>query len=79
MLFMRTKYAIEFGAPDGRLVNKIWVVLVPVDGSAQDHLDLLAAVARASSDVRLRAHLDAAATADDAAQVFNDWTIRQSA
>ena len=76
MLFMRPKYAIEFGAPDGRLVTKIWVILVPSDGAAQDHLDLLAAVARACSDVRLRAELDSAATADDAARAFRDWTRR---
>ncbi len=79
MLFMRPKYAIEFGAPDGRLVTRIWVILVPADGPAQDHLDLLAAVARACSDVRLREQLDSAATADDAARVFGDWTSRQLA
>ena len=79
MLFLRPKYAIEFGAPDGRLVTMMWVILVPVDGSAEDHLDLLAAVARACSDVRLREHLDSAATADDAARVFSDWTSRQLA
>ena len=32
MLFMRPKYAIEFGAPDSRLVTRIWVILVPADG-----------------------------------------------
>ena len=77
MLFMRPKYAIEFGAPDSRLVTKVWVILVPADGPAQDHLDLLAAIARACSDVHLREELDSAATADDAARVFSDWTQRQ--
>ena len=74
MLFMRPKYAMEFDAPDGRLVTRIWVILVPADGSADDHLKLLASVAEACSDEGLRAHLDSAATADDVVRALRDWT-----
>ena len=79
MLFMRPRYAIDFDAPDGRLVTRIWVILVPADGSAEDHLNLLAAVAEACADEGLRAQLDAAPTADDAAQALRDWTQQQAA
>jgi PTS system nitrogen regulatory IIA component len=79
MLFMRPRYAIDFAAPDGRLVTRIWVILVPADGSADDHLDLLAAVAEACSDEGLRAQLDAAPTADEAARALRDWTQRHAA
>ena len=79
MLFMRPRYASDFDAPDGRLVTRIWVILVPADGSAEDHLKLLASVAEACSDDDLRAQLDAAPTADDAAQALRDWTQRQAA
>ena len=79
MLFMRPKYAIDFDAPDGRLVTRIWVILVPADGSADDHLNLLASVAEWCSDEGLRANLDSAATADEAARALRDWTQRQPA
>jgi len=49
---------MDFKAPDGRLVTRIWVILVPAEGSADDHLQLLATVAEACSDESLRAHLD---------------------
>lgn len=79
MLFMRPRYAIDFDAPDGRLVTRIWVILVPADGSAEDHLNLLASVAEACSDDDLRAQLDAAPTADEAARALRDWTHRHAA
>jgi PTS system nitrogen regulatory IIA component len=79
MLFMRPRYAIDFDAPDGRLVTRIWVILVPADGSAEAHLNLLASVAEACSDVGLRAQLDAATTADEAAQALREWTQSQAA
>ena len=79
MLYMRPKYAMDFNAPDGRLVTRIWVILVPADGSADDHLNLLASVAEWCSDEGLRANLDSAATADEAARALRDWTQRQPA
>jgi PTS system nitrogen regulatory IIA component len=78
MLFMRPKYAVDFDAPDGRLVTRIWVILVPADGSADDHLKLLAAVAEACSDEGLRAQLDAATTAEEAARALREWTQRHA-
>ena len=79
MLFMRPKYAIDFDAPDGRLVTRIWVILVPADGSADDHLKLLASIAEACSDEGLRTHLDSASTADDVVRALRDWTKRHVA
>jgi len=79
MLYMRPRYAVDFDAPDGRLVTRIWVILVPADGSADDHLNLLASVAEACSDEGLRARLDAAPTADDAARALREWTQRHAA
>ena len=76
MLFTRPKYAIDFDAPDGRLVTRIWVILVPVEGSADDHLKLLASIVEACSDEGLRAHLDSAATADDVGRALRAWTKR---
>jgi len=79
MLYMRPKYAMDFNAPDGRLVTRIWVILVPADGSPEDHLNLLAAVAEACSDDGLRAQLDVARTAEEAAKALHNWTQRHTA
>ena len=57
-LFMRLKRAIAFGAPDGRPVSQLLVILVPTEGSRQDDLDLLAAVARLFSDADFRSELE---------------------
>ena len=53
-LFMRLKRAIAFGAPDGCPVSQLLVILVPTEGSRDDHLALLAAVARLFSDADFR-------------------------
>lgn len=72
-LFIRTKLAMPFDAPDGKPVSKILVMLVPVDGNPEEHLQLLALVARMFSDSTLRARLGEAANAEEVAAVFGQW------
>jgi PTS system nitrogen regulatory IIA component len=72
-LFMRTKFAIEFDAPDGKLVTNILVIMVPADGVADDHLQLLALVAQTFSDQAFRSLLSAASTTEEVAAAFAQW------
>jgi PTS system nitrogen regulatory IIA component len=72
-LLVRTKYAIEFDAPDGAPVSLLYVILVPANGSTDEHLQLLAVVAQALSDPTLRAGLSAATSAPAVADLFARW------
>jgi PTS system nitrogen regulatory IIA component len=65
-LYLRTRAPVDFAARDGRPVGDLLVILVPSDGAADDHLQLLALVARLFSDRRFRKGLHGA---DDAAAV----------
>jgi PTS system nitrogen regulatory IIA component len=69
-LFMRTKLAIAFDAPDGKPVSQLLVIMVPVDGAKDDHLQLLALVVRLFSDRGFRTQLDSAPDAAAAAEAF---------
>jgi PTS system nitrogen regulatory IIA component len=69
-LFMRTKVAIEFDAPDGKPVSQLLVIMVPVDGAKEDHLELLALVARLFSDRGFRTQLDSVTDATAVADAF---------
>jgi PTS system nitrogen regulatory IIA component len=69
-LFMRTKLAIAFDAPDGKPVSQMLVIMVPADGAKDDHLQLLALVARLFSDRGFRTQLDSAPDATAAADAF---------
>jgi nitrogen PTS system EIIA component len=75
-LFMRTRDAIEFGAPDGHPVNNILAMLVPADGNTDDHLQFLALVSQMFSDADFRARLGAAPTAVAMRRVFADHAHR---
>ncbi len=75
-LFMRTKSAIAFDAPDGEPVSDLLVIMVPADGAKDDHLQLLALVARLFSDRGFRAQLDSAPDATAAAGAFRDGIAR---
>ena len=72
-LFLRTRYAIAFDAPDDKPVTNILVIMVPADGATDDHLQLLAMVASAFSDRDFRASLSAATTAVQVDEVFAGW------
>ena len=69
-MFLRLKLAIAFDAPDGKPVADLLVIMVPADGANDDHLQLLALVARLFSDASFRAQLDSAPDPDAAADVF---------
>jgi nitrogen PTS system EIIA component len=67
-VYLRTRAPVPFGAPDGKPVSDFLVILVPSDGSHDDHLQLLALVARLFSDKRFRRQIH---EASDAAVVSN--------
>lgn len=78
-LFMRTKAAIAFDAPDGKPVSQLLAILVPADGANDDHLQLLALVARLFSDRGFRTQLDGAPDATAAADAFRSGIVRVTA
>ncbi len=69
-LFMRTKVAIAFNAPDGKPVSRLLAILAPTDGAKDEHLQLLALVARLLSDGSFRDQLDSAPDVPAAAAAF---------
>ncbi len=72
-LYMRTRDAIEFAAPDGKPVSNLLVIMVPADGNTDAHLQLLALIATTFSDRAFRARLAGATTAAQADDVFAEW------
>ena len=69
-MFMRLKLAIAFDAPDGKPVSDLLAIMVPAGGANDDHLQLLALVARLFSDGSFRTQLNSAPDPDAAAEVF---------
>jgi PTS system nitrogen regulatory IIA component len=69
-LFLRTKHALAFHAPDEKLVSDLLVIMVPADGANEDHLQLLALVAQLFSDRAFRAQLHQSADKATAADAF---------
>ena len=75
-LFIRTRHAIAFHAPDGKPVSQLLAILVPEEGARDDHLQLLALVARLFSDRGFRAQLDKALDAGATADAFRTGIAR---
>ena len=75
-LFIRTRRAIAFHAPDGKPVSQLLAILVPEEGARDDHLQLLALVARLFSDSGFRAQLDMASDAGATADAFRAGIAR---
>jgi PTS system nitrogen regulatory IIA component len=75
-LLVHTKYPIEFDAPDRVPVSLLYVILVPADGSTDEHLQLLALVAQAMSEPALRVGLVTAISAPAVADLFARWVDR---
>lgn len=75
-LFVRSREAIAFGAPDGKPVKDFLGILVPADGDKGDHLELLALIARLFSDGEFRSQLDTAPDAVTAAAHFRAGVAR---
>ncbi len=78
-LFMRMKLAIAFDAPDRQPVSQLLAIMVPADGAKDDHLQLLALVARLFSDRGFRRRLDSAPDATAAAVAFSAGIAQVSA
>jgi PTS system nitrogen regulatory IIA component len=78
-LFVRTKLGIEFDAPDGKPVSQLLMIMAPTDGAKDDHLQLLALVARLFSDRGFRTQLDAASDATAAVAAFRAGIARLTA
>ncbi len=76
-LFLRTKYAIEFAAPDEKPVSTLFVIMVPTAGDADDHLELLALVAELFCDRRTRNALAHATDCDDIRHTFSRLAHRR--
>ena len=76
ILFIRPRFAIDFAAPDGKPVSSILVILVPSDGCADDHLELLALVGGMFSDREFRSRLAEAITVEESRTAVHDWVAR---
>jgi PTS system nitrogen regulatory IIA component len=72
-LFVRLKAPIEYDAPHGKLVSQLFVILVPAQGSCDEHLELLASVAEMLSDRALRTRVGNLSTVSDVRRTFVDW------
>jgi nitrogen PTS system EIIA component len=71
--FMRTRFPIPFDAPDGKPVSYLFVILVPADGDAEAHLQMLAQISQAFTDRAFRDRIAAAETPADIRVVFAQW------
>ncbi|MEW5769126.1 MAG: PTS sugar transporter subunit IIA [Pseudomonadota bacterium] len=70
--YLRLKAAIPFGAPDGKPVGDILVLLAPKQAD-DEHLRILAEVAQMFAEARFRERLHACATPREAKGVFDAW------
>ena len=73
VLFVRTKLAIPFGAPDDQPVSAFFVILVP-EHANEEHLRILATVAEMFSDKVFRDRLEAATEPLAIQRLFGQWT-----
>jgi len=69
-LFAHMAKPIDFHAPDREPVSLLYVMLVPADGSTDDHLERLALVSQAFSDPAFRAELLALAEPSTIRRLF---------
>ncbi len=80
--YVRPATPVDFAAADGLAVTDILVILVPNDatssGANEDHLRLLALVARLASQRRFRRHLRDAADVAAVTEAFREATARAS-
>jgi len=78
-LFLRMKIAIAFDASDGKPVSNLLVIMVPADDANDDHLQLLALVAKLFSNRGFCAELHRALDATAAADAFRVGIAQVSA
>ena len=72
-VYARTRTPISFAAPDRGLVSELFVILVPESADNEQHLELLARIARMFSDRVFRTRLSAAADEAAVRCAFEDW------
>jgi PTS system nitrogen regulatory IIA component len=70
LFYVRTRHAIEFGAPDKKPVVHFVVIIVPPAGDVDDHLELLARVSQVLSEQRSREQLALANNVSDVRRAF---------
>ena len=78
-MFLRARIALAFDAPDGKPVTDMLVIMVPAGGANDDHLQLLALVARLFSDSAFRERLNRAPDPPAAAEVFRIGVVQAAA
>ena len=74
LAYVRLKSPIPFGAPDGKPVSDILVLLVPKQAT-EEHLTILAEATRLFSDARFREHLHQCGQSAAVKQLFADWPV----
>jgi PTS system nitrogen regulatory IIA component len=72
-LLIRTRRPISYEAPDGKPVSQLFVIVVPADGHADEHLRLLANVAELFSQSAFRERIAAAADMRSARRAFEEF------
>lgn len=74
LTYVRLKSPIPFGAPDGKPVSDILVLLVPKQAT-EEHLSILAEATRLFSDARFRERLHQSGETVAVKQLFVDWPV----
>lgn len=74
LAYLRLKSSIPFGAPDGKPVSDILVLLVPKQAT-QEHLAILAEATRLFSDADFRERLHQCKQPAAVRQLFADWPV----
>ncbi len=72
LAFIHLKSPIDFGAPDGKPVSDLLILLVPKH-AAEEHLQILAEAAQMFGDRVFRAQLKACGCADEVKRLFDVW------
>ena len=73
VLFLRTKFAIDFHSPDRKPVSLLFVILVP-EHASDEHLKILATVSEMFSDRAFRNRLEATMEPAAIQRLFSEWT-----
>lgn len=67
----KSKDGVDWGSPDGRPATLLFLIAVPAENVGNEHLAILARLARALVRAPFRERLNAAETAEDALNVLN--------
>jgi PTS system nitrogen regulatory IIA component len=78
-LFVCATPGIDFRAPDGKPVSHLLGIVAPIGGAKDEHLQLLALVARLFSDCGFRKLLDRAPDVATAMEVFRSRVAQETA